>query len=398
MKIISLGDVNFKLIYVLIGGFCKLAQKLKFFFFDEIKLNAHPFIAGINTGLGMSLAFIPGLILKYKLNNRISIRDEMILFNKKKKIMKKIGLIFLCCFFDFMQKILVFLYKDYVVINLWIFDIVFLGALSFLILKLKLYKHQYFSCFFMIIFGIIMNAINYEYTGKIFYPLLLIFAIEISYTLGIVLSKYLMDSLFMTPYQITYIEGIFELILNIIFLLISTNNEIIDNSSSLIKLATNCEYEGKKYVDNFYAYLNVLKGGEIVAFIILMIYRVIFNLFGLIIAKDLTPSHVIFLEMIGGISLAFEGNYNWKKIITLFIIFIEIFFLLIFTEIIELNFWKLNYNTKRNIKIREKILTESDSKSDDSGDIGGIELPDIHEDVEMDISYDNYMEEHLFNK
>ena len=102
--------------------------------------------------------------------------------------------------------------------------------------------------------------------------------------------------------------------------------------------------------------------------------------------------------MIGGISLAFEGNYNWKKIITLFIIFIEIFFLLIFTEIIELNFWKLNYNTKRNIKIREKILTESDSKSDDSGDIGGIELPDINEDVEMDISYDNYMEEHLFNK
>ena len=398
MKIISLGDVNFKLIYVLIGGFCKLAQKLKFFFFDEIKLNAHPFIAGINAGLGMSLAFIPGLILKYKLNNRISIRDEMILFNKKKKIMKKIGLIFLCCFFDFMQKILVFLYKDYVVINLWIFDIVFLGALSFLILKLKLYKHQYFSCFFMIIFGIIMNAINYEYTRKIFYPLLLIFAIEISYTLGIVLSKYLMDSLFMTPYQITYIEGIFELILNIIFLLISTNNEITDNSSSLIKSATNCEYEGKKYVDNFYAYLNVLKGGEIVAFIILMIYRVIFNLFGLIIAKDLTPSHVIFLEMIGGISLAFEGNYNWKKIITLFIIFIEIFFLLIFTEIIELNFWKLNYNTKRNIKIREKILTESDSKSDDSGDIGGIELPDIHEDVEMDISYDNYMEEHLFNK
>ena len=59
---------------------------------------------------------------------------------------------------------------------------------------------------------------------------------------------------------------------------------------------------------------------------------------------------------------------------------------------------ELNYNTKRNIKIREKILTESDSKSDDSGDIGGIELPDIHEDVEMDISYDNYMEEHLFNK
>ena len=52
-------------------------------------MNAHPFIVGLNSGLGMSLAFIPDLILKYKFKNKISKKDEMILFGKKRKIIYK---------------------------------------------------------------------------------------------------------------------------------------------------------------------------------------------------------------------------------------------------------------------------------------------------------------------
>ena len=384
MKLITLGDVNFKLIYILIGGLAKLVAELILYFFAEhVQMKEHPFILGINASLGMIFAVIPDLILKCRLKNKITTADEIILLggrkkNKLKKKLKKYGILFLCCFFDFTQKILTFLYSQYILNNLWIFDIVFLGSFSWLILGLKLYNHQYFSCLFMIIFGIILNVVTVNKDGNLFYPLLLSFLIEIFYNLDIVLSKYLMDSLFMTPFEITYIEGIFAFVLNFIFLSISTNNEL-NNPPLLIDLAYHCKYKDKTYLDNFFAYWDEFKGTEILAFVVQMFSRGLFNLFGHIIAKDFTPSHIIFLLMIGEIFLVFK-KFEPMKLASLFIILIELFMLLIFTEIIELNFCGLEYNTKKNIKEREKLLAELDSKSDDSGDIGdGIQLKEISE-------------------
>ena len=85
-----------------------------------------------------------------------------------------------------------------------------------------------------------------------------------------------------------------------------------------------------------------------------MFYRIVFNLTGHFISRDLTPSHIIFLEIIGDIMSAFQGDFDWKKLGSLIIILIEMFLLLIFTEIIEINLWDLNYNTKKNIDKREK--------------------------------------------
>ena len=394
MKLISLGDVNFKLIYILIGGLAKLVAELILYFFEgKIEMNKHPFILGLNASLGMIFAFIPDLILKYRLNIKITKEDEIILLGdrrkKFKRKLKKFCILFLCCFFDFTQKLLSFLYPKYVLNNIWIFDIIFIGLLSWLILNLKLYKHQYFSSFIMVIFGIILNVINFEYEGNPFYCLILSFVIEIFHNLDLVLSKCLMDSLFMT-FEITYIEGIFAFVLNFIFICISTYNEL-NNPPLLIDLAEHCKYEGKTYLDNFYAYWNEFKGIEILAFVVQMFSRGLFNLFGHIIAKDFTPSHFIFLLMIGEIVLAFK-NFELIKIASIFIILIEIFMLLVFTEIIELNFCGLEYNTKKNIKEREKLLAELDSKSDDSGDIGdGIQLKEISEKDEVSALNDSLL-------
>ena len=284
---------------------------------------------------------------------------------------------------------MVFLFGKYIIVNLWLFDIIFLAGLSWLILNLKLLKHQYFSSFFMVIFGIILNAITTEDQGHLIYSFVFIFYVEISYTSEIVLSKYLMDTLFMTPFEITYMEGIFGFIVNSIFLIVATNNELI-NPPLMIQLAKHCEYEGKTYVDNFYAYWDEFKGAEVAAFIIQMFFRIVFNLTGHFISRDLTPSHIIFLEMIGDIMSAFQGDFDWKKLGSLIIILIEMFLLLIFTEIIEINLWDLNYNTKKNIDKREKKLIESDSKSDDSGDIGGNEMPKYNDDNDYDTSRDSF--------
>ena len=378
MKYISLGDINKKLLFILAGGLSKLiAELILYFYAKDIKMNDHPFILGINANLGMILAFIPDIIVKCSIKKKIlkgkklPNQNPLIIEEKKAKRLKvlKALIIALCCILDFLQKILTFLYSQYIINNLWIFDIVFLGSFSYLILGLKLYSHQYLSSLIMIILGIVINAIQVEYNIELIYKLLLSFIIEIFYNLGLVIAKYGMDSLFMTPYEITYYEGIFGIIINIIFLSIATKYELV-NPPLIIELAKSCKYKDKTYLDNFYGYWESFHGIEILLFIVEMFSRALFNLFGHIIAKDFTPSHVILLLMLGEVLLSFKTEFTATKIISLIIILFEIFMLLIFTEIIELNFCGLEYNTKKNIRKRVKNITNIDLKMDDSGEIG----------------------------
>ena len=96
----------------------------------------------------------------------------------------------------------------------------------------------------MIVFGILLNAIDVEYDNSLIYKLLLSFLIEICYNLAVVIAKYGMDVLFMTPFEITFYEGTFAFILNIVFLLIATNTSMVD-PPKLIDLAAHEKYASK---------------------------------------------------------------------------------------------------------------------------------------------------------
>ena len=88
-------------------------------------------------------------------------------------------------------------------------------------------------------------------------------------------------------------------------------------------------YEGKKYLDNFYSCFKDMGIGESCLFILSAFGRIFSNLFGHIIAKDFTPSHVIFLLMIGEIVLAFDSKSSGIIIVNLIVIISVIFLLLI---------------------------------------------------------------------
>ena len=84
--------------------------------------------------------------------------------------------------------------------------------------------------------------------------------------------------------------------------------------------------------------------------------------------------------MLGEIVLAFDSKSAGIIIVNLIVIISVIFLLLIFTEIIELHFWGLDRNTKKNISIRQSQLVDDDNKSDDSGiELDGNIIP-INED------------------
>ena len=208
MKFISFVKVNKKFLIPLMGGIITLIIKYPINLNPKIDIiSQNPFILNIYISIGMILAFVPYLILNYrikkpkiksnesqnksKLNVELIAKDDYI-FHKTK--FNKYKLIFLSTIFDFTQTLLATIYCSGCVYNLWIFDIIFINIFSYFILKTKLYKHQYFSIIIIIILGLILNIIEYfkfDEEEKInIFEIIMKFISEICLSFSIVISKY----------------------------------------------------------------------------------------------------------------------------------------------------------------------------------------------------------------
>ena len=249
------------------------------------------------------------------------------------------------------------------------FNIFFISLFDYLILRAKLYKHQYISCIIIVLLGIAATVIGLlGEKEKIAIKLFLCIGIEIMFSLAIVLAKFLMDHRNCSPYEVTFYEGFFSLVVNSILLAIFTNIPINDKDGKLGKLLVLTEYEGKIYIDHFKAAFQNMKVGEVFLFILSALGRLISNLFGHIVVKHYTSSHIILVLMIGEIGLVFKKEQGWKEIVQFVLFVVALFILLIFTEIIEINACDLEKNTRKNIEIRES-LEENDEVFDTNGKI-----------------------------
>ena len=103
--------------------------------------------------------------------------------------------------------------------------------------------------------------------------------------------------------------------------------------------------------------------------------RLLFNLFSHITIKHFTSSHIFLILIMGEVSsLIWSERSTGEVFIIGFIFFVEFLMILVFCEIIELNFFGLEKNTRKNIEERAKLENyeddyENDQKSD-SVDIG----------------------------
>jgi hypothetical protein len=283
----------------------------------------------------MCLSFFPFILeiiratplQKKNLNNENIIQikelqiDRFSEYSKKIKNLKYL-LILAAGALDFLQKFLTFYFVDNIENNFWIFDLFFFSLFSYIILKTKLYNHQYASLLGIIILGIILNFFNLYDKNPTFKSIIIVFSVEVTYTFNIVLNKYAMNKFFCSPFEISFYEGLFVLIVNLILL-----------------------FSTKK--DNFSAYYKGLDSKEIWIFIFLMLSRLSFNIFGLLTVKYFTPSHVVIILIIGEISFSFKSKNDYKLYLTIVIFCFLLFMLLVFTEIIELNFCELQKNTKK---------------------------------------------------
>ena len=380
--LISKGYINKYILFAFIAGLSKCFVSIMVFKFDKFaNYNKHPLIIGFNAGIGMSLSIIPLIIVKTKSRRdktndkskenqqlslkgtRISLGDVNYIekYDKKKLRIQKYLILLACAFLDFAQKFLSFFLKKLIINNIWMFNIIFISLFDYLIMKAKLYRHQYISCIIIVLIGIAATVVgllgdNERITVKLF----LCIGIEIMYSLAIVLAKFLMDHRACSPFDVTFYEGIFALIVNSILLAIFTNIPITDEDGKLDKILKLTEYNGKIYIDHFIAAFKDMQVVVVFFFILSAFGRLISNLFGHIIVKHYTSSHIILVLILGEIGLAFKEKHEWKEIVQFSLFVFALFILLIFTEIIEINACDLEKNTRKNIQLREELEGDND--------------------------------------
>ena len=98
-----------------------------------------------------------------------------------------------------------------------------------------------------------------------------------------------------------------------------------------------------------------------------------------------TPNHIIVNYELGNMIIILWKSHD-IKLYTIFLFIFQFFILMIFLEIIELNFCHLNDNTKRNIQIRGYTDMEDKDKRDTVIEISGYFL---EEDISRKNSGDN---------
>jgi hypothetical protein len=224
----------------------------------------------------------------------------------------------------------------------------------------------------MVIIVTITFILDFSHIKENIGDFFLVLYIELVYSINHVLNKYLMENKFCSPYEISFYEGIFCLIINIILLSIFSHIEI-PKHSGIFKVFSTKNYDGKFFIDNFKSYTDSFDTKEFFAFSLSAINKVSYNLFSLLTIKHFSPSHVIIILFFGEIEYFIVTMKRGNFIFTIFIFLLLIFSILVFTEIIELNFLGLSNNTKKNI--RERAYKEENPRGDSYQD-KDIELED----------------------
>ena len=238
-------------------------------------------------------------------------------------------------------------------------EMILIIILSKYILNYKFFKHHIIAIIFFIFFGIICDIAITQYKDMYnmgvynFIDILVIIGNSIYY----ICIKYLMEKLLLQYWNIALASGLFYFVLGVLFL-----SFILTNKSSSIE-----------FVKSFY---NSIENGNLLLLIIKQILIIIIQFFNftfiLLTSYYFEPCFIL-------ISYQFSKFFHVivetpeKAYCIIFLLF-QLFCLMILLEIIELNFWNLNKNTRRNIEERGLLDINDENGRDSSVDQTNIDF------------------------
>ena len=241
-------------------------------------------------------------------------------------------------------------------------EMILLTIVSIFLLEYKYYIHHSIAIVAFIILGAICDGILGYYSEIIKYDFLTNFIQFLSLVTDVVnyyYQKYMLEKLYYPYWRISFSQGIVLFVFAtalLIFVLIDK-----DNSDIVI-------------ISGFYLYFKEVHPGLIVARQLLyMILYFINASLAILNIYYFNPNFILIsFHMPKFLQILIDKEPNQYYCLIFF--FLQFFSLLIYLEIIELNFCNLNKNTKRNIKLRGIIEISKDTISDTSSLTEQIEI------------------------
>ena len=227
------------------------------------------------------------------------------------------------------------------------FFIGFYSLLSFLILKQKFYKHHFVSLIVIAIILLILFIISIFYTDKnnILHSFLYYIIFTFDFSLFNTLGKKYFNDYYNTPYFMLFIVGTINAFLLLLY--------------DIFAYYFNKDISG--VIIGFQK--NIKNISDVFEFILDLILDFILNLGIQLTIYYFSPCHYFISEYcvqyINYLINSRKSNEDFYSNINIMIFsiafFINFFWCLVFNEVIILNFWNLDYNTKKRIKERMKI-------------------------------------------
>ena len=224
-------------------------------------------------------------------------------------------------------------------------EIIFMVIVSKLLLKMEFYIHHYIGLFIFLVLSLVIDIL---FNLTIFKPDILFICVYIIYlildSIYVTYEKYMMDKLGYSPYNTIFYIGF-------IFLFTATVGVVI------LSITGGTSYKG---FEGFEDYFNKYEYKYVILHMIYLIcFRFFINILKILTVYYFTQIHnftTYILIKIFDLVLRKESEYKYFSILLFIFQFLG---LLIFLEIIELNFWGLDKNTVKNIQAR---LSEEDTR------------------------------------
>ena len=239
-------------------------------------------------------------------------------------------------------------------------EIIFILIVSKILLKTRLYVHHYIGLLIFIIFSLgidILVGMNIFKPGALFFFIYCIYLLFDS--IYITYEKYMMDKLYYSPFIIVFAIGLLFLVTPTICAI------LIFIKGNMVKVGA--KYKLQKFSDYFQEndYKDV-----IIHIVYLTSFRYVINILKILTIYYFTQNHIyttyVFIKLVDYLI----RKKHWIRFLSIILFVFQFLGLLIYLEIIELNFLKLNKNTKNNIKKRELnedilLLSDEDSRKSD---------------------------------
>ena len=223
-------------------------------------------------------------------------------------------------------------------------QIIFMTIMSTLILKNKYFIHNIISLVIFIFLCLIIDYILHfedliEYFE--FVPFIFEYCITIIVESALLIyEKYMMETLFYSQWNISFAIGL------ILF---------VANSFTFIYILTiGKNKKDDPFANSFYDYFTKSKVLYIIIQCIIgIIFQLIYNILKYLTVYNFLINHLLIsyeLSKIAKILVVYEDK---KKYYCIILFVLQFIFLMIYLEIIELNFCGLSHNTRKNIQFRE---------------------------------------------